>query len=145
MSTVKLEHVNPLTGKPVAFDILVRDSDEVRETFVLNHGQFRIFDLAGGLVLREVSAEEIAERERKLREQAELEAEVARERQAKEDAAQAERVAAEKAERKAEVERLAGGEMATVGTENTEFDPNAKPEPAGFNERMHADNDWMGA
>lgn len=107
MSTIKIEHVNPLTGKPVAFDILAPDSGDVRETFILTHGQSRLFDLSGGLVLREVSQEELAERARKIREREELEAEVARERKAKEDAAHAEQVAADHAAAKAEIERLA--------------------------------------
>jgi hypothetical protein len=60
MSTIKIEHVNPVSGKPVAFD-LERGGNRV-ETFVLTHGQMKIIDLAGDLVLRETSVEAIAAR-----------------------------------------------------------------------------------
>lgn len=128
MSTIKIEHVNPITGKPVAFDILGRDSDDVRDTFVLNHGQSKIMDLSGGLVLREVSVAEIAERERLAREEQENAAAFMRLRKAEEDAAHIARVAAEQAERQAEIDRLAADKPpADPAAGDTKPDP--KPDP----------------
>lgn len=110
MSTVKIEHVNPNSGRSVAFDIV--SGDEVKDTFVLRHGEFRLFNLSGGLMLHEVSMEALADRERKVREDAEIEAEVARERKAKEEQDHAEKVKADREAKKAEIEAKAneGGE-----------------------------------
>jgi hypothetical protein len=85
MSTLKIEHANPNTAHPIAFDVM--SGDEVRETIVLAPNHFKIIELSGGLVLHEVS-----ERERK----------------AKEDAEHAEKVEAERVERKAKIEAEAG-------------------------------------
>lgn len=144
MSTVKIEHANPATAHPIAFDIMAaprkdaeghaieavknpdgtatypdgtvvtldRDGNEVRETLILAPGHFRIIELSGGLMLHEVSTVELAERQRLIQERVDLEAEVARERKAREDAARTEEIEAERAERKAEIERRAGEPVA---------------------------------
>lgn len=118
MSTVKIEHVNPNTSHPIAFDVMApksdnpapegavldKDGNEIRETMIIAPGHFRIMDLSGGLMLHEVSQAELTERERKIGEQAELEAEVARERKAKADQEHAEKVKAEREEHKKKIE-----------------------------------------
>lgn len=106
MSTLKIEHANPNTAHPIAFDVM--SGDEVRETIVLAPNHFKIIELSGGLVLHEVSGAALAERERVKQEEIALEAEVARERKAKEDAEHAEKVEAERAEHKAKIEAEAG-------------------------------------
>lgn len=118
---IKIEHVDPSTSRSIAFDIMrsatAKDPDgkpvtapeEIAETFVLRHGQFKVLSLSGNLVLREVSEAELAERERVVREEAELRAEVARETAAKAEAERVAKLEAERAERKAEIERLAAG------------------------------------
>jgi len=144
MSTVKIEHVNPNTSHPIAFDVLTevrqdkdgkpvkstknpdgtliyedgtvvqvdRNGHEIRETMVIAPGHFRILSLSGGLMLHEVSTAELAERERKIGERAELEAEVARERKAKADKEHAEKVAKEREEHKKKIEAEAAKPVA---------------------------------
>jgi hypothetical protein len=133
MSTVKIEHVNPNSGRSIAFDIM--SGDEVKDTFVLRHGEFRIFNLSGGLMLHEVSMAELAERERKAAEVAELEAEVARERKAKEEHEHAEKVKAERDAKKAEIEAKANeGEEPGVNALGEPF--HGKPEDAKTYEEL---------
>lgn len=153
MSTIKIEHVDPNSGRSIAFDIMRRrgavdpkkpamksapdgtsvapvttagdathdaqgrrvdpnyPNDEVSETFVLRHGQFKVLSLSGELMLREVGETELAERERVVRERSEIEAEVTRERAAKTEAERVKKLEAERAERKAVIEKEAGAEM----------------------------------
>jgi cell envelope opacity-associated protein A len=164
MSTVKIEHVNPNTSHPIAFDMLSaprkdkdgkpvkstknpdgtlsyedgtivhvdKDGNEIRETMVIQPGHFRIISLSGGLMLHEVSQVELAERERKLGERAELEAEVARERKRKADHEHAEKMKAEREEHKKKIEAEAAKE--DKAEDKPVVDP-AKPvmgEPAGY-------------
>jgi hypothetical protein len=70
MPIVKIQHADPANGHPVAFDILgADDMDTVRESFVLETGHFKLIELAGGLVLREVSMATLRERETKAAEE----------------------------------------------------------------------------
>lgn len=131
MSTVKIEHVNPNSGRSVAFDIM--SGDEVKETFVLRHGEFRLFNMSGALVLREVSVEALAERDRKAREDAELEAEVARDRKAKKEREHAEKVKAERDAKKAEMEAKAAEEAGEAKADDelpvVEHEPEVHADP----------------
>lgn len=160
MSTVKIEHVNPNTSHPIAFDVLTaprrdkdgnavkstknsdgavtyedgtivtvdQDGNEIRETMVIAPGHFRVLSLSGGLMLHEVSQAELTERERKIGEQQELEAEVKRERKAKEDAEHAERVKKEREEHKAKIEKAAADDAAAEKSHDATFGDNWKPE-----------------
>lgn len=95
------------------------DGREISQTIVLSHGQSRIIELNGGLMLHEVSTAELAERQRKIQEHADLEAEVARERKAKEDRDHAERVEAERQARKEEIEVKIAGDDDQAATDHT--------------------------
>lgn len=130
MSTVKIEHVNPNSGRSVGFDIM--SGDEVKDTFVLRHGEFRLFNMSGGLMLHEVSMAELDERERKAAEAAELEAEVARERKAKEDREHAEKVKAEREAKKAEIEAKAAEEAGEAKVDD-------EPHVAQYDSEVNAD------
>lgn len=97
-----------------------RDGREIRDTIVLSHGHFKIIELSGGLMLHEVSAAELAERQRLIQEQRDLKAEVARERKAKDDRDHAERIEAERKEHKARIEaQIAGDDEFKSGSQWT--------------------------
>ncbi len=167
MSTVKIEHVNPNTAHPIAFDVVSyprkdkdgnpvkstknpdgtmtyedgsivsvdKDGNELRETMVIAPGHFRLLNLSGGLMLHEVSRAELTERDRKVAEQREIEAEVARERQAKEDHDRAEQAKAEREEHKKKIEAEAakqdkarGDDAAAAKSHDATFGDNWKPE-----------------
>lgn len=160
MSTVKIEHVNPNTSHPIAFDVLAaprkdkggnsvkstknpdgtltyedgtvvtvdRDGHEIRETMIIAPGHFKVLSLSGGLMLHEVSQAELHERERKIGEQQEIEAEVARERKAKADQEHAERVKKEREEHKAKIEKAVADDDAAEKSHDAPFGDNWKPE-----------------
>lgn len=136
MSVVKIEHVDPTTSNPIAFDVMAiprkdkegkaikstknpdgtltyedgtvvtvdNDGNEIRETMVIQPGHFRIINLSGGLMLHEVSQAELDERDRKVKERVDIEAEVARDRKAKDDKTNADKVAKEREDYKKVVE-----------------------------------------
>lgn len=158
MSTVKIEHVNPNTSHPIAFDVMTaprkdkdgnavqstknpdgtltyedgtvvqvdRDGNEIRETMTIAPGHFRIIELSGGLMLHEVSQAELTERERKVTERQEIEAEVARERKAKADQEHAEKVRAEREEHKKKIEAEAAKQDKDDG--ETSYEPSPEKE-----------------
>lgn len=126
MPTFKIEHVDPNTQHAVAFDVM--SGEDVKETFVLRHGEFRLFNMGGGLVLHEISMADLREREREAAEEAELEAEVARERKAKADAEHAEKVRQEREDKKAEIEKATADDAAAATAHDATFGDNWKPE-----------------
>jgi hypothetical protein len=112
-----------------------RDGNEIRETMIIAPGHFKVISLSGGLMLHEVSQAELTERERKIGEQAELEAEVRRERKAKEDHEHAEKVKAEREDHKKKIEaetarqdKVATDDAAAAKSHDTTFGDNWKPE-----------------
>lgn len=114
MTTIKVQHADPASSNPVAFDILNDgDKETIADTFVLESGHFKLLELTGGLHLREVSPAEIKARADRIAEQREIEAEVAREQRAKADAEIASKAQAERDERKARIE---AGVAAQLGT-----------------------------
>jgi hypothetical protein len=167
MSTVKIEHVNPNTAHPIAFDMLSaprkdkdgnpvkstknddgtltyedgtvvhvdKDGNEIRDTMIIAPGHFKILSLSGGLMLHEVSQAELTERDRKISEQRELQAEVARERKAKEDHEHAEKVKAEREEHKKKIadeaakqDKAAADDASAEKSHDATFGDNWKPE-----------------
>lgn len=100
MPLIKIEHADPKSARPVAFDVMgVINQDEtngnqppkttgepglenleVKSTFVLNRmGEFHLMDLSGGEVLHSVSEEALMERTEALRKEVEEEETKARE------------------------------------------------------------------
>lgn len=104
MPTVKIQHADPSSSHVIAFDILAADDMEtVRDTFVLESGHFKLIELGGGMMLREVTAGQLAERERQAKEDRELAEEVENERLADEKRQRADQEQAEREQRKDEV------------------------------------------
>lgn len=119
MSTIKIEHVDPNTSHPIAFDIMAPAEDgggelAIQRTFVLRHGQFEVLALTGELILHEVSPSQLKERHRIAKEKSDLAAEVAREKAAVAEAERVQKLDEERAAHKAEIEKAAAEPAASA-------------------------------
>jgi hypothetical protein len=152
MSTIKIEHVDPRNSARISFDVMgERNTDPklgpvdaaplprtdgrkvvdhglvTRSTFTLERfGDFHLMDLAGGVMIHEVSQVEMDERAEEARLKAEAEAAVIKAAADKEEAEKAKKAEADKAARmkKAQSDAAAAAKPASAPTPTP---PAAKP------------------